>query len=115
MTARLPDNDSLTDRGEPDDLAPAAVDDDAAPIGGAEPDTAGSESRSQPDVDGVPTGPDAAARTVLDGPALENEEMRRATEDLRSSEAKSAQAREFADEVARKTEPEPPARPGDES
>jgi hypothetical protein len=59
-------------------------------------------------------GPDAA-KTVLDGPALENEEMRRGTEDLRSSQDKIAQAREFADEVARKTEPEPPARPGDES
>lgn len=54
-------------------------------------------------------------KTVLDGPALENEEMRRGTEDLRSSQDKTAQARDFADDVARKTEPEPPARPGDES
>jgi hypothetical protein len=58
------------------------------------------------DVDGgPPTGPDAAARTVLDGPALENEEMRRGTEDLQSSEAKIDQARELAHEVARRTEP----------
>ena len=56
-----------------------------------------------------------AATTVLDGPALDNEQMRRATEQLRSSQDKIAQAREFADEVARRTEPEPPARPGDES
>ena len=60
-------------------------------------------------------GPDAAAKTVLDGPALANEEMRRGTEDLRSSQDKSAQAREFADDVARATEPEPPARPSGES
>jgi len=52
---------------------------------------------------------------VLSGPALENAEMRRGTEDLRSSQDKIAQAREFADEVARKTGPEPPARPGDEA
>lgn len=110
MTAAGPDNDS-----SPDDIAPAALDEDAAPEGGAEPDTAGAGGASGPDVEGVPVGPDATARTVLDGPALENEEMRRGTEDLRSSVAKTAQAREFADEVARKTEPEPPARPGDES
>ncbi|WP_395725542.1 hypothetical protein [Nakamurella sp.] len=60
-------------------------------------------------------GPDTAGKTVLDGPALENEQMRRGTEDLRSSQDKTAQAREFADDVARTTEPEPPARPGDES
>lgn len=58
---------------------------------------------------------DDIQRTILDGPALENEEMRRGTEDLQSSQDKIAQAREFADEVARMTEPEPPARPGDES
>jgi hypothetical protein len=46
----------------------------------------------------------AADRTVLDGPALENEEMHRATDDLRSSEEKTAAAREFADELA-KTQP----------
>lgn len=59
--------------------------------------------------------PSATGKTVLDGPALENEEMRRGTEELRSSEEKIAQAREFSDEVARRTEPEPPARAGDES
>ena len=72
---------------------------------------------SQPDSAAAgeePTAPDAG-RTVLDGPALENEEMRKGTEDLRSSEDKVAQAREFADEVARRTEPEPVARPDDES
>jgi hypothetical protein len=54
-------------------------------------------------------------KTVLDGPALENEEMRRGTEELRSSQDKTDQAREFAADVARTTEPEPPARPGDEA
>jgi len=43
--------------------------------------------------------------TVLDGPALENEEMRRGTQDLQSSEAKIDQAREHAHDVARATEP----------
>ena len=59
--------------------------------------------------------PDSSDPTVPDGPALENEEMRRGTEDLQSSETKIRQAREFAKEVARKTEPQLPARPGDES
>lgn len=59
---------------------------------------------------------EATTTTVLDGPALENEEMRKGTEDLRSSQDKIAQAREFADDVARRTEPaQPPARPGDDS
>ena len=71
-------------------------------------------SGNDTDGPGVPeTGPDGAAKTILDGPALENEEMRRGTEELRSSQDKIAQAREFADDVARQTEP--PARPGDES
>lgn len=113
MTASLPTNDP---GNETDDVPGAALDSDAAPGTGAEPDTGGPAAAAEPDVDGMPdAGPDAAARTVLDGPALENEQMRRGTEDLRSSEDKIAQAREFADDVARKTEPEPPARPGDES
>ena len=41
--------------------------------------------------------------------------MRRGTADLQSSEGKIAEAREFAHEVANKTEPGPAARPGDES
>jgi hypothetical protein len=113
MTASLPANDPGNDT---DDTQRAALDEDAAPDTGSEPDTAGPEGATEPDVAGVPaTGADEAARTILDGPALENEEMRRGTEDLQSSQDKIAQAREFADEVARTTEPEPPARPGDES
>lgn len=116
MTAGLPENNTPSDPSEADDTSPASLDADAAPTDGREPDTAGPADATDPDVDPVPaTGPDAAARTVLDGPALENEEMRRGTQTLRSSEVKPAQAREFADEVARQADPAPPARPGDES
>jgi hypothetical protein len=114
MTASLPGNDPGNDT---DGTPTAALDEDAAPDTGTEPDTAGpADATAATDVEGVPnTGPDAAARTVLDGPALENDEMRRGTEDLTSSEDKIAEAREFAQDVSRHQEPEPPARPGDES
>jgi len=113
MTASLPANHSGIDT---DGVAGAALDSDAAPAGGAEPDTAGPASGTDPDVPGVPeAGPDTAARTILDGPALENEEMRRGTEELRSSQDKIAEAREFADDVARQTEPGAPARAGDDA
>jgi hypothetical protein len=111
MTASLPTSDPGNDT---DDIPSAALDDDAAPGTGAEPDTGGPAVAAEPDVAGVPQAdPAQTARTVLDGPALENAEMRRGTEDLRSSEEKIAEARGFADEVARKTEPA--ARPGDRS
>ena len=114
MTASLPENDPGNDT---DGVATTALDDDAAPGDGAEPDTGGPAAAGEPEVDRVPErGPDAAARTLLDGPAAENPEMRKGTEDLQSSQDKIAQARDFADDVARRTEPaEPPARPGDES
>lgn len=82
-----------------------------------DPDNEPDDLPARPDVDAVPDqDPHAAARTPLDGPAAENPEMRKGTEDLRSSQAKIEQAREFADDVARRTEPaEPPARPSDES
>ncbi len=51
------------------------------------------------------TSPAPADRTVLDGPALENEEMHRATDDLRSSQDKTAAAREIADKLAAATQP----------
>ena len=54
----------------------------------------------KPDPQGEGTQP-PSARTELDGPALENDEMRRATDDLRSSEDKSAQARDFAEQLSR--------------
>jgi hypothetical protein len=85
----------------------AALDDDAAPTTGTEPDTA-SQSPSEPDSSSPATAaaPVGAGRTVLDGPALENEEMRGATEELRSSEQKSAQARDIAQDLVAKTEPD---------
>jgi hypothetical protein len=85
----------------------AALDDDAAPTTGTEPDTA-SQSPSEPDSSSPATAaaPVGDGRTVLDGPALENEEMRRATEELRSSEQKSAQARDIAQDLVAKTEPD---------
>lgn len=97
----------------------SALDDNAAPTTGSEPDTS-SEPASDPAVseealteaveaDGADSG-----QTVLDGPALENEEMHKATDDLRSSEQKSAQAKEIADDFVAKTEPDrqgEPARP----
>jgi hypothetical protein len=86
----------------------AALDDDAAPTTGTEPDTA-SQSPSEPDSSSPPAtaaAPVGDGRTVLDGPALENEEMRGATEELRSSEQKSAQARDIAQDLVAKTEPD---------
>lgn len=118
MTASLPTDHQGNDPGtEPDDVPTATLDDDAAPGTGTEPDSGGPAAAAEPDVDGVPDrGPDAAARTLLDGPAAENPEMRRGTEDLQASQDSIARARDFADEVARRTEPaEPPARPGDET
>jgi hypothetical protein len=113
--------------------AQSAVDEDAAPTTGLDPDTAadaagetdastapnaapesdpgtrgGTRSVAEDQVDTEANGNRGAApgeRTVLDGPALENQEMHRATDDLRSSEDKIAAAREFADELAR-TQPE---------
>lgn len=51
----------------------------------------------------------APAETELTGPALENPEMHLATDDLQSSEAKSAEAREIADDLAASTQPDRPA------
>lgn len=85
------------------------------PDSGTDTDT-GTDSGTDT-VDNTVEAPDqvpAATRTELDGPALENEEMRRGTEDLRSSQDKIEQAREFADQVARATEPEAPRGRGGE-
>lgn len=98
----------MTSSESPEDTAQeAALDDDAAPGTGSDPDTP-SESAADPAVseealtEAVEAdGEDAGnGRTELDGPALTNPEMHRATDDLQSSEAKSEQAREFAGEVA---------------
>ena len=101
---------------EPDTAADAAGATDAPVTGDATPEVGPNthpETGSTPPADdderpATATTPKAdrsvADRTVLDGPALENEEMHRATDDLRSSEEKTAAAREFADELA-KTQP----------
>ncbi|MET0862724.1 MAG: hypothetical protein ABWZ98_00170 [Nakamurella sp.] len=46
--------------------------------------------------------------TELDGPALENDEMRAGTADLQSSEKKSQEARAIADDLTNKTQPSAP-------
>jgi len=46
--------------------------------------------------------------TELDGPALENDEMRAGTAYLQSSEKKSQEAREIADDLTNKTQPSEP-------
>ena len=77
----------------------AALDDDAAPDTGLEEQgVAGSadvEPTNQPD-----------QPVVVDGPAAENDEMRRGTSDLQSSTEKSAEAREIFNELQRKVLPE---------
>lgn len=94
MTSSLPAGDGLTS----DAPAESALDENAAPDNGSEPDTA-------PDTAGENPTPAPPGGTVLDGPALENPEMQRATEDLRSSEDKSRQAREIANDLAASTQP----------
>jgi hypothetical protein len=94
MTSSLPAGDGLTS----DAPAESALDVDAAPETGNEPDTAA-------DAAGEQSAPAASSGTELDGPALENPEMRRATDDLRSSEVKTAGAREIADDLAARTQP----------
>jgi hypothetical protein len=98
MTTSMPTGDGTV----PDGPTRSEVDQDAAPTTGLEPDTAADaagETTSTPA--GAP-----ADRTVLDGPALENQEMHRATDDLRSSQDKTAAAREIADELASTTQPD---------
>lgn len=104
----------MTSSESPEDIGQgAALDDNAAPETGNEPDTP-SESASDPavsedaltealeaDGDAVPD-----QRTVLDGPALENDEMHKATDDLRSSEEKTGQAKEIASDFVARTEPD---------
>jgi hypothetical protein len=100
------------------DTTRSEVDPETAPTTGLEPDTAADAAGAQettpadenaaPDEENsavesaAPSGA-SAQRTELDGPALENPEMRRATDDLRSSEEKTAQAREFSDDLVKQT------------
>jgi len=92
----------------PDTAADAAGETDTSAASAApesDPDTRGgtaSGAEQQPGSAATSNGePGPGDRTVLDGPALQNEEMRRATDDLRSSQDKTAAARAFADELAR--------------
>ncbi len=96
MTSSMPAGDGLTS----DAPAETALDENAAPAAGSEPDTA-------PDAAGEESTPAVHGGTELAGPALENLEMHRATDDLRSSEHKSAQAREIADALSASTQPSP--------
>jgi hypothetical protein len=86
----------------------AALDDDAAPDTGLEPDTATDAVGEQGvagSADVEPTNqPDQPV--VVDGPAAENDEMRRGTSDLQSSTEKSAEAREIFNDLQRKVLPE---------
>jgi hypothetical protein len=105
MTSSLPAGDAVTTN----DPADPALDEDAPTATGLEPDTAANapgegEASGSADVantadrdDGRPRDP----HTTLDGPALENDEIRRGTEDLLSSEEKLAEAKEYRDEVAK--------------
>ena len=92
MTASMPSGDGTVTDGP----TRSARDDEAAPGTGLEPDAGADPS-------GETASP--AGRTILDGPALENAEMQLATDDLRSSEDKSAAAREIADQLAAQTLP----------
>jgi hypothetical protein len=91
--------------GETDAGSTTEVDPDIRPgNGSAEPDGTG-QPATEPESHGVPGEGSPADRTVLDGPALENPEMHRATDDLRSSQDKTADAREIADKLAAATQP----------
>ena len=112
MTTSMPSGDGTVT----DAPSQSALDDDAAPTTSLDPDAPAADdaARDAPTPDGPAAddpAPDAPAsnapdgRTVLDGPALENREMHLATEDLRSSEDKTASAREIVSDLARKTQP----------
>ena len=108
MTSSLPAGDAVTTN----DSADPALDEDAPPATGLEPDTATNaagqgEVSASTDVPPTPNQNDeqTSATTTLDGPALENDEMRRGTEDLVSSEEKLAEARDYGDELTAKTLP----------
>ena len=81
----------------------AALDDDAAPDTGLEPDTATDAAGEQGvagSANAEPTNqPDRPVK--MDGPAAENDEMRRGTSDLQSSSEKSAEAREIFNDLQR--------------
>lgn len=83
--------------------APDIDDENRAGVADGSDTPAAEEDPAAGSKDAASTGSPAAARTELDGPALENPEMRRATEDLQSSEEKTAQARDFSDDLVKQT------------
>jgi hypothetical protein len=91
--------------GDTDTSAAAAAAPESDPDAGggtASAAAAAGEDQAGPAADSADAAA-AAGRTVLDGPALENPEMHRATEDLQSSEDKIAEARVIADDLAATT------------
>ena len=135
----LPSGDGTVGAAGPE----TALDENAAPDTGLEPDTGGDAAgtgsssaaadvgpSSDPDVRDAETPDEAAGDTAdgedsraavtethaeppsdvteLDGPALENDEMRAGTADLQSSEKKTQEAREIANDLTRETQPSAP-------
>ena len=80
---------------------------DAETPGGTSAGTTGDEQDSRSAVTETHAEPPSNV-TELDGPALENDEMRAGTADLQSSEKKTQEAREIADDLTNKTQPSAP-------
>jgi len=119
------DEDAAPDTGlEPDTAGDAAGDGSStasADVGpSSDPDVRDAETPDGPAADDADDDQDSRAAvtesraeprsnvTELDGPALENDEMRAGTADLQSSEKKSQEAREIADDLTSKTQPSAP-------
>ena len=104
-------DDAPGDSGAPDASAAAApaAPDAAGPRQGDSSTAAGAVEGLDPAQARDSLDPDshrrAADKVELDGPALENDEMRKATEDLQASQQASAEAREFAADVRQQTLP----------
>ncbi len=77
---------------------------DATSDSAVDPESAAAESDVEPDTT-ADSAPGAAYEPLLAGPALENEEMRRATVDLESSMHKSAESKVILDELTETTDP----------
>jgi len=85
-------------------VAPAPDEQNAAGVADESKDQSAADGDADSDAGAASTtNSPRSTRTELDGPALENPEMHRATEDLQSSEAKVEQAREFSDDLVKQT------------
>ena len=89
MTSRVPSG----DESRVDATSDSAVDPESAAATDLEPDSTAHSA------------PGAADEPLLAGPALQNEEMRRATVDLESSMHKSAESKAILTELIDKTDP----------